>query len=207
MAINKNNATYVRTSSGALIPTSSISPQALHSPVPPAALNANNIKTDSQFELNSDYIQQTIQSALDRNDLSPDVEEKLVHLKNYSNDPSSPAATPLSPPNQRPVNNKRQRDASEASESRLGKSSVKRSRNASSDTRGSPSRQRAGDGERKVKRSSGHGMSAASSDDTKKKHSALAKLENQLSKHKDLLKKDILKKRPSNFPGIFAKKI
>ena len=196
MAINKNNATYVRTSSGALIPTSSISPQSFNSTDSQSVLNANNAKPESKspYEMSNEFLAHAIENTLNRKDASPDVPDKLDAYGNEAGDIAPP--TPLSSCNQKPVNNKRVRDGSE--EGRLARSSVKRSRTSSQsggmgDTGGSPSRQRAGDGDRKNKRSSGHGLSSL--DDGKRKYASAAKLENQLSKHKELLKKDILKKR------------
>lgn len=94
-------ATYIRTSSGALIPAvNSSSPQsAVGAPGQKAA--SPNAKTATsggcQFVLTNDYIQQTIQSALNCNDLSPDVEEKLVQLRKYNTEQGSTVPTLPSP--------------------------------------------------------------------------------------------------------------
>lgn len=100
--------TYIRTASGAVLPV-------INKTSPRVVVGADVVKggppnsQQKSFELTNDYIQQTIQSALNSNDLSPDVEEKLVQYKKYSTEQSISGKPHLQIPIATP-SNKRPRD-------------------------------------------------------------------------------------------------
>ncbi|KAF2367356.1 Zinc finger PHD-finger, partial [Trinorchestia longiramus] len=222
IALKNNTSTFIRTASGSIIPAAAVSSASLDSKQSPSGAGAGMVGTTtssnggSQFVLTSDYIQETIQSALSRNDLSPDVEEKLMQLKKYNSEqtpddqqqqPPIVSSTPLT--SSTPVSGKRARDTSETGGTEGGKRSRGSKRARAGDTSRSPSAPHParrttdttssagedGTSPSSKKRRSGGSAATSPADDAKRKLSVTAKLESQLSRHKDLLKKDILKKR------------
>ena len=66
-------------------PRGSPQKQATPTPGPPGAL-----KSPDKFELTTDYIQQTIQQALRKDNLSPEIEQKLLALQQHNQDHDPP---------------------------------------------------------------------------------------------------------------------
>ena len=66
-------------------PRGSPQKQATPIPGPPGAL-----KSPDKFELTTDYIQQTIQQALRKDNLSPEIEQKLLALQQHNQDHDPP---------------------------------------------------------------------------------------------------------------------
>ena len=66
-------------------PRGSPQKQATPTPGPPGGL-----KSPDKFELTSDYIQQTIQQALRKDNLSPEIEQKLLALQQHNQDHDPP---------------------------------------------------------------------------------------------------------------------
>ena len=66
-------------------PRGSPQKQATPTPGPPGGL-----KSPDKFELTTDYIQQTIQQALRKDNLSPEIEQKLLALQQHNQDHDPP---------------------------------------------------------------------------------------------------------------------
>lgn len=105
-AVSTGGNTFIRTATGTRISavTNSGAPRVLGDVTPVKDTAKTTSGKPQQFELTNDYIQQTIQSTLSRNDLSPDVEEKLVKFKKFKTEQSHLPAVVS------PTNNKRQRE-------------------------------------------------------------------------------------------------
>ncbi|XP_069982461.1 nucleosome-remodeling factor subunit NURF301 isoform X1 [Penaeus vannamei] len=159
------------------------------------------VSSPKKFVLTQEYIQQTIKSALSKEDLAPDIEEKLMQLQKYNSEQtkkdegtgllttSSAAVTTNSAT--RNTTSKRIRDQDDEWDSSEVKQNLvtsvppqkPRPKKQRSDSRPSETS--------KPKKTSAKSEAV----DARKKQALQHKLESLMSRHKDLLKKDILKKR------------
>ncbi|KAK7079315.1 hypothetical protein SK128_021119 [Halocaridina rubra] len=159
--------------------------------------------SQKKFVITQEYINQTIKSALSKEDLAPDIEEKLIQLQKYNSeqikkDDTVGVVGTISTP--AVVNSASSRN-----------SAVKRSRepedldwnlneektaNLETPTPSKP-RPKKSRSDSRPSESSKPKKSAAKNEalDIRKKQALLHKLDSLMTRHKDFLKKDILKKR------------
>ncbi|XP_045626029.2 nucleosome-remodeling factor subunit NURF301 isoform X1 [Procambarus clarkii] len=157
-----------------------------------------------KFVLTQEYIQQTIKSALSREDLAPDIEEKLMQLQKYNSEQtkkedgqtlltSTTTATPtINSVSSRATPSKRARDQDDNDWDPVeDKSPALVTVTA---TKPRPKKQRS---EQRTSDMTKPKKTSAKTEalDARKKQALQHKLESLMTRHKDLLKKDILKKR------------
>ncbi|CAL4095384.1 unnamed protein product, partial [Meganyctiphanes norvegica] len=149
-----------------------------------------------KFVLTPEYIQQTIKSALSKEDLAPEIEEKLMQLQKYNSEHTKPdeiirkisssSSNNNNNNNSNSNNNKRQRDSEPDHDwdpiEEKARPRPKKSRPKPRSTESSKSK----------KQSS---VAKAEAVDARRKKALQNRLEAFHCRHKDLLKKDILKKR------------
>ncbi|XP_066966214.1 nucleosome-remodeling factor subunit NURF301 isoform X1 [Macrobrachium rosenbergii] len=157
---------------------------------------------NKEFVLTQEYIQQAIKSVLSRDDLNPEVEEKLMQLQKYNIEQTKKEETPV------PVGGS---NTSASVNSTSRNSAVKRSReqddsdwdpveeksvNVVTVTPSKP-RPKKPRSESRQTDSSKPKKSTVKNEalDIRKKQALQHKLESLMTRHKDFLKKDILKKR------------
>ena len=71
------------------------SPQKQATPTPAPGPQGGTLKSPDKFELTTDYIQQTIQQALRKDNLSPEIEQKLLALQQHNQDHDPPPVSLL----------------------------------------------------------------------------------------------------------------
>ncbi|XP_071513894.1 nucleosome-remodeling factor subunit NURF301 [Panulirus ornatus] len=157
-----------------------------------------------KFVLTQEYIQQTIKSALSREDLTPDIEEKLMQLQKYNSEQTkkddgpglltttSVATSTINTVPTRTTPSKRVREPDDADWDPVEDKAPPLVTAVAPKPR--PKKQRS---EQRPTESVKPKKTSAKTEalDARKKQALQHKLESLMTRHKDLLKKDILKKR------------